>query len=75
MAELVDRLAVPLERSLGLPLTVYGLGVTIGAGIYMSWSAPRRRRPGFQALLSFILAVLVTAPSAAVFAWLASRCS
>ena len=65
--------AVSLKRSLGLPLTVlYGLGVTIGAGIYVLVGATAARA-GFHAPLSFIIAALVMAPSAAAFAELASR--
>ncbi|HEX2842087.1 APC family permease [Hyphomicrobium sp.] len=65
--------AVSLKRSLGLPLTVlYGLGVTIGAGIYVLVGATAARA-GFHAPLSFIIAALVMAPSAATFAELASR--
>ncbi|MCC7250558.1 APC family permease [Hyphomicrobium sp.] len=66
-------LAVPLKRSLGLPLTVlYGLGITIGAGIYVLVGTAAARA-GFQAPLAFILAALVMAPSGAAFAELASR--
>lgn len=62
-----------LDRSLGLGLIVlYGLGVTIGAGIYVL-IAPAVGRAGMQAPLAFILAALVMAPSAASFAELASR--
>ena len=54
--------AVKLERSLGLWLSVlYGLGVTIGAGIYVL-IAPTVARAGMQAPLAFILAALVMAP-------------
>jgi amino acid transporter len=51
---------------------LYGLGVTIGAGIYVL-IAPTVARAGMQAPLAFILAALVMAPSAASFAELASR--
>lgn len=64
---------VPLKRSLGLTLSVlYGLGVTIGAGIYVL-VGETAARAGFHAPLSFILAALVMAPSGATFAELASR--
>lgn len=64
---------VPLKRSLGLPLTVlYGLGITIGAGIYVLVGTAAARA-GFHAPLAFILAALVMAPSGAAFAELASR--
>ena len=62
-----------LKRSLGLGLAVlYGLGVTIGAGIYVL-IAPAAARAGMHAPLSFVLAALVMAPSAASFAELGSR--
>jgi basic amino acid/polyamine antiporter, APA family len=62
-----------LRRSLGLPLAVlYGLGVTIGAGIYVL-IAPTAARAGMHAPLSFILAALVMAPSAAAFAEFGTR--
>ena len=64
---------IKLQRSLGLWLCVlYGLGVTIGAGIYVL-IAPAVARAGAQAPLAFILAAIVMAPSAASFAELASR--
>src|SRR4029078_7328667 len=64
---------IKLQRSLGLWLSVlYGLGVTIGAGIY-ELIAPAVARAGTHAPLAFILAALVMAPSAASFAELASR--
>ena len=62
-----------LKRSLGLPLAVlYGLGVTIGAGIYVL-IAPTAARAGMHAPFSFLLAAIVMAPSAASFAELGSR--
>lgn len=65
--------AVELRRALGLPLTVlYGLGVTIGAGIYVLVGAAAARA-GLQAPFAFVLAALVMAPSGAAFAELASR--
>jgi amino acid transporter len=51
---------------------LYGLGVTIGAGIYVL-IAPAVARAGTHAPLAFILAALVMAPSAVSFAELASR--
>jgi amino acid transporter len=73
MDEAVAEPVVPLKRSLGLPLSVlYGLGVTIGAGIYVL-VGEAAARAGFHAPLSFILAALVMAPSGATFAELASR--
>jgi basic amino acid/polyamine antiporter, APA family len=62
-----------LRRTLGLPLAVlYGLGVTIGAGIYVL-IAPAAARAGMHAPFAFVLAALVMAPSAASFAELGSR--
>jgi hypothetical protein len=64
---------IKLQRSLGLWLSVlYGLGVTIGAGIYVL-IAPVVARAGTHTPLAFFLAALVRAPSAASFAELASR--
>jgi basic amino acid/polyamine antiporter, APA family len=62
-----------LKRALGLPLAVlYGLGVTIGAGIYVL-IAPAAARAGMHAPFAFLVAALVMAPSAASFAELGSR--
>ena len=62
-----------LQRSLGLWLSVlYGLGVTIGAGIYVL-IAPMIARAGVHAPLAFLLSALAMAPSAATFAELSSR--
>ena len=62
-----------LKRSLGLPLAVlYGLGGTIGAGIYVLVGTAAARA-GMQAPFAFVLAALVMAPSAAAFAELSSR--
>ena len=62
-----------LVRSLNLPLAVlFGLGVTIGAGIYVLIGATAGRA-GMHAPLAFLLAGLVMAPTAASFAELASR--
>lgn len=73
MDDTAGRHEVALKRSLGLPLTVlYGLGITIGAGIYVLVGTAAARA-GYQAPLAFILAALVMAPSAAAFAELASR--
>jgi len=51
---------------------LYGLGVTIGAGIYVL-IAPAAARAGMHAPFSFLLAALVMAPSAASYAELSSR--
>ena len=62
-----------LRRSLSLPLLVlYGLGVTIGAGIYVLIGATAGRA-GYYAPFSFVLAAVVMAFSAASFAELAGR--
>lgn len=62
-----------LARSLNLPLAIlFGLGVTIGAGIYVLIGATAGRA-GMHAPLAFVMAALVMAPTAASFAELASR--
>ena len=62
-----------LARALNLPLTVlFGLGVTIGAGIYVLIGATAGRA-GMHAPLAFLLAGLVMAPTAMAYAELASR--
>lgn len=64
---------VSLRRALSLPLVVlYGLGVTIGAGIYVLIGATAGVA-GIHAPLSFCLAALVMAPTAASFAELSGR--
>ena len=65
--------AKSLKRSLNLPLVVlYGLGVTIGAGIYVLVGATAGAA-GIYAPLSFVLAALVMLPSACSFAELVGR--
>lgn len=62
-----------LKRVLGLTLVVlYGLGVTIGAGIYVLIGATSGQA-GIYAPVSFCIAALVMAPTAASFAELSSR--
>ena len=62
-----------LARKLDLPLAVlFGLGVTIGAGIYVLIGATAARA-GMHAPLAFLLAALVMAPTATSFAELAGR--
>ncbi len=62
-----------LVRSLSLPLAVlFGLGVTIGAGIYVLIGATARRA-GMHTPIAFLLAALVMAPTAASFAEFSSR--
>jgi amino acid transporter len=62
-----------LKRGLGLSLLVlYGLGVTVGAGIYVLVGAAAARA-GVHAPLAFLIAAGVMALSAASFAELATR--
>src|SRR5690242_17576335 len=62
-----------LSRSLSLwHATLYGLGVTIGAGIYVLIGAAAARS-GMHAPLAFVVAALLMALSAASFAELAVR--
>lgn len=65
--------AVRLDRSLGLPLLVlYGLGVTVGAGIYVLIGAAGARA-GNAAPLAFLLAAVVMGLTGATFAEFAGR--
>jgi len=65
--------APQLKRALGLPLLVlYGLGVTIGAGIF-ALLGKVAGHAGLLAPFSFLLAALLAAFSAFSFAELASR--
>ena len=62
-----------LQRSLSLlQATLYGLGVTIGAGIYVLVGAATARS-GMHAPFAFVLAAMLMALSAASFAELAGR--
>jgi amino acid transporter len=62
-----------LKRSLSLPLLVmYGLGVTVGAGIYVLIGASAARA-GVHAPISFLIAAGVMALTAASFAELSAR--
>lgn len=62
-----------LKRSLSLPLVVlYGVGVTIGAGIYVLLGAASGRA-GIHAPFSFVVASVVVGFSAASFAELSAR--
>lgn len=62
-----------LKRSLNLPLLVfYGLGTTIGAGIYVLVGAAAGRA-GLYAPVAFLLAAIGIAPTAASYAELSSR--
>lgn len=63
----------PLNRSLSLPLVVlYGLGVTIGAGIYVLLGATAGKA-GTYAPSAFVLAAVVMVFSAASFSEMSSR--
>jgi len=65
--------APTLKRSLGFwQATLYGLGVTIGAGIYVL-IAPAVGVAGIYAPLAFIVAAVIMALTGASFAELASR--
>ena len=62
-----------LRRALSLPLVVlYGLGVTIGAGIYVLLGATTAKA-GIHAPVSFVLAAIVMTFSAASYAELSTR--
>lgn len=62
-----------LRRSIGLiPLIIYGVGVTVGAGIYVLVGVAAGLS-GPLAPLSFLLAALIAAPSAFAFAELSAR--
>lgn len=62
-----------LRRSIGLiPLVMYGVGVTVGAGIYVLVGITAGQAGAF-APLSFLLAALIAAPSAFSFAELSAR--
>ncbi len=62
-----------LARRLNLPLLVlYGLGVTVGAGIYVLVGATAQRA-GFYAPISFILAAIVVAFTAFSYSELSTR--
>jgi APA family basic amino acid/polyamine antiporter len=64
---------ITLNRTLTLPMVVlYGLGVTIGAGIYVL-VGEAAGRAGMSAPLSFIIAGLIMVCPAASFAELAGR--
>ncbi|HZT46689.1 MAG TPA: APC family permease [Hyphomicrobiaceae bacterium] len=74
---LPDRTPLPqapaLERSLSLlQATLYGLGVTVGAGIYVLIGAAADRA-GMHAPIAFVLAAVLMAFTAASFAELAGR--
>ncbi|MDH3741550.1 MAG: amino acid permease [Hyphomicrobiales bacterium] len=62
-----------LKRSLNLPLLVlYGLGTTIGAGIYVLVGAAAGRG-GMYAPIAFVAAAIAIAPTAASYGELAGR--
>ena len=62
-----------LKRALNLPLvTLYGLGTTIGGGIYVLVGKVAERA-GMMAPISFVAAALLSAFTALTFAELSSR--
>ncbi len=62
-----------LRRSIGLPLlTLYGIGIIIGAGIYILIGAVAERA-GVHAPLAFVMAGIVALPTALSYAELSSR--
>ncbi len=64
---------ITLKRGLNLPLvTLYGLGVTIGAGIYVLVGATAAKA-GFYAPVSFLLAAFVTGFTGLSYAELSTR--
>jgi amino acid transporter len=64
---------VALQRRLNLPLlTLYGLGVTVGAGIYVLVGATAARA-GFYAPISFLLAAFVVAFTGFTYSELSTR--
>lgn len=72
-SEAVTGERVTLKRGLTLPLlTLYGLGVTVGAGIYVLVGATAAKA-GFYAPVSFVLAALVTAFTGLSYAELSTR--
>lgn len=69
----IPQSAVTLNRSLNLPLLVlYGLGTTIGAGIYVLVGSAAGRA-GIYAPIAFLVAAIGIAPTAASYAELAGR--
>lgn len=69
----IEQKPIPLKRSLSLPLLVlYGLGTTVGAGIY-SLLGEVARAAGYFAPVSFLLASLLAALTAISFAELSAR--
>jgi APA family basic amino acid/polyamine antiporter len=65
--------ATKLRRTLNLPLLVlYGLGTTIGAGIYVLVGTAAGRA-GIYAPMAFFVAAIAIAPTAATYGELASR--
>ena len=65
--------AIELRRTLGLGMLVlYGLGVTVGAGIY-ALVGTAATRAGIHAPVAFMIAAAVMALSAASFAELSAR--
>ena len=68
-----DASAPTLRRSLGLPLiTLYGLGTTIGGGIYVLIGSVAERA-GMNALISFVVAAFLIGFTALSYSELSSR--
>ena len=68
-----EHIMTTLRRTLTFPLVVlYGLGTTVGAGIYVLLGATVAQA-GYQAPLSFVIAAVVMVFSAASFAELSAR--
>lgn len=73
MAQLIGFFMTELRRTLSLPLVVlYGLGVTIGAGVYVLLGATTAKA-GIYAPISFIIAAIVMTFSATSYAELSAR--
>ena len=73
MTQAIDQTSVTLRRALTLPLfTLYGLGVTVGAGIYVLIGTTAAQA-GAQAWLAFVLAAIVVGFTAFSFAELSTR--
>lgn len=73
MTQVKPQNEVTLKRELTLPLvTLYGLGVTIGAGIYVLVGTTAAKA-GFYAPVSFLLAAIATSFTGFSYAELATR--
>ena len=69
----MEQAGAELQRDIGLPLlTLYGIGIIIGAGIYILIGTVAERA-GVYAPLAFVLAGIVALPTALSYAELSSR--